>query len=77
MTVLILFAFIVVSLFSPLVGQFEMVYHYEGDEAASLYTAAENLNKMMPDLSQIGEPEKLEYYHVYANAYSSYGERTS
>lgn len=54
-----------------------MVYHYEGDEAASLYTAAENLNKMMPDLSQIGEPEKLEYYHVYANTYSSYGERTS
>lgn len=61
MTVLILFAFIVVSLFSSLVGQFEMVYHYEGDEAASQYTAA----------------EKLEYYHVYANAYSSYGERTS
>ena len=68
-TVLILLGFVVVSLFSSLVGQFEKVYHYEGDEAAAQYTAAEELNKMMPSLSEIGEPEKLEYYHVYANAY--------
>lgn len=59
----------VVSLFNiTAFGKMEMLSHYENDEVAD-YQYAEALvrYKQMPELSEIGTPEKIEYYQYYSN----------
>lgn len=46
-------------------GLFEMLDHYEG-EAVSCYETVTDTFSDMPSLSEVGEPEKLEYYDYFS-----------
>lgn len=46
-------------------GLFEMLDHYEGD-AVSCYESVSDSFSDMPKLSDVGEPEKLEYYDYFS-----------
>ena len=61
-----LFCFFIVTSF----GKMEMLSHYENDEVAD-YQYAEVVARYdeMPELSEIGTPEKIEYYDLLEAVY--------
>ncbi len=54
-------AFLLSLLFFSAFQTYEFVNHYENDEVQVHY--AENTNELMPQLSEISNPQKVDYYH--------------
>ena len=60
---LILVLFLITFFFSsPIVG-WTQLKRYEGNEAVQQYSTSESESKLMPELSELGNPEKIEYYN--------------
>lgn len=69
LSIFLVILFVIAFLFSSLFVQFERVTHYTGEDAAKYYTSAENVNELMPSLSEIGNPLATEYIHFNAFQY--------
>ena len=62
----ILVLFLITFFFSsPIVGWTQLKC-YEGDEAVQQYSTSESESKLMPELSELGDPEKIEYYNLFS-----------
>lgn len=68
LTIILLSLFAVAFRFSFLMGQFDKLKHYAGEEAAQHYAAVEAQDTLMPSLSEIGQPIRIEYAHVRSGA---------
>lgn len=69
LSILLAFLFAISFLFSSLFVKFEKVTHYTAEETEQYYNAAENINELMPSLSEIGNPVTSEYIHINAFQY--------
>ncbi len=62
-----LIVFFISFLFFRAFQAYEFVNHYENDEVPMYYS--ENINELMPRLSEISTPGKIDYYHYEAYGY--------
>lgn len=65
----ILVLFLITLFFSYLIVGWTQLKRYEGDEAVQQYSSSESENKLMPELSELGNPEKIEYYKLFSASF--------
>lgn len=62
----ILVLFLITFFFSSLIVGWTQLKRYEGNEAVQQYSTSESESKLMPELSELGNPEKIEYYNLFS-----------
>lgn len=63
----LLFLSLIIFLAIDTFGKTESLKHWENDEVAQPYAQVTDDSTLMPQLSKIGAPEKIDYYHYYAS----------
>ncbi len=61
--------FLVLIVLVGLLGSSESLKHWKNDEAAQPYAQVTDDSTLMPQLSNIGAPEKIDYYSYHAEHY--------
>ena len=67
-TIFILLVFAVMFLFGFGIGHFEELSQYEGVKAIEHYTASSQ-GSLLPNIDQVGEPQKIEYFEYYTSGF--------
>ena len=62
----ILVVFLITFFFASLIVGWTQLERYEGDKAVQQYSSSVSENKLMPKLSELGNPEKIEYYNLFS-----------
>lgn len=66
LSVVLSVVFLLSVLFMIVVGKYEMLDCYEGDEMTAPYTEMQKKNSFMPPLSDVGAPEEAVYYDYFS-----------
>ena len=61
-------SFIILAYFSLIIGEFATAKHYDAAEAEQKYTIVQDENKLLPELSQVGQYIDIEYHRVFQTA---------
>ena len=62
----ILVLFLITLFFSSLIVGWTQLKRYEEDEAVQQYSNSVSESKLMPEISELGNPEKIEYYNLFS-----------
>lgn len=62
----ILVLFLITLFFSFFIAGWTQLKRYEGNEAVQQYSNSVSESKLMPELSELGNPEKIEYYNLFS-----------
>ena len=62
----ILVLFLIALFYSCLIVGWTQLKRYEGNEAVQQYSTSESESELMPELSELGNPEKIEYYNLFS-----------
>lgn len=67
--IIILVLFVILFLFGYIFGKFEMLEHYENEDAVKYYEeVADGLNPL-PGVSEIGNPQEIEFYDYFSTQF--------
>lgn len=66
LSVVILALFLILFFFSSLLVGWTQVKRYEEKEAAQQYSLLKSESGLMPDLAELGNPAKIEYYNIFS-----------
>lgn len=67
LSVFLLLLFLVLFMGMSAFGKHEALTRYENEEFARHYTQVENDFDLMPSLSEIGQPTRIEYYDYFSS----------
>ena len=64
---IILVLFLITFFFSSISVGLKQLKRYEGNEAVQQYYSSVSERELMPDLSELGNPAKIEYYNLFSS----------